>query len=60
MAEIEKLKVADEKYKVFKNLDKRLADFLGDINENFAFHPSAEDDEGAEDAEGDAEDVKGC
>jgi len=39
LAELEKLKVADEKYKAFKNLGNRLGKFVDDINEDFIQSP---------------------
>ena len=41
MAELEKLKVADEAHKAFKNLDKRLTELLEYHNEHFGHDPSA-------------------
>ena len=41
MAELEKLKVADETHKAFKNLDKRLTELLEYHNEHFGHDPSA-------------------
>jgi len=35
IAEVEKLKVADEKYKAFDSLDKRIARYLEDLNKRF-------------------------
>ena len=39
LAELEKLKVADEKYKAFKNLGNRLGKFVHNISENFIQTP---------------------
>jgi len=36
MAELEKLKVADETHKAFKNLDKRISQFLHKLNERLS------------------------
>ena len=41
MAELEKLKVADETHKAFKNLDKRLTKLLKHHNEHFGQDTSA-------------------
>ena len=41
MAELEKLKVADETHKAFKNLDKCLTELLKHHNEHFGHDPSA-------------------
>ena len=52
LAELEKLKVADEKYKAFKNLGSRLGKFVCDINEDFIQSP---DDDLDPDADATAE-----
>ena len=36
MAALEKLKVADSKYKAFKNLDERIGNYLNNLNTRFA------------------------
>jgi hypothetical protein len=43
MGELEKLKVADETHKAFKNLDKRITGLLEYHNENFGDDSSAID-----------------
>ena len=53
LAKLEKLKVADEKYKAFKNLGNHLGKFVHDINENFIQTP---DDDLDPDADAAAED----
>ena len=45
LAELEKLKVADEKYKAFKNLGKRLGKFVDGINEDFIQRSDSSDDD---------------
>ena len=52
LAELEKLKVADEKYKAFKNLANRLGKFVYDINQDFIQTP---DDDLDSDADATAE-----
>jgi len=51
LAELEKLKVADEKYKAFKNLEMRLSKFVADINEDYevVYGSDSEADTTAED-----------
>jgi len=44
LAELEKLKVANEKYKAFKNLGNRLGEFVHDINEDFIEVPDNDPD----------------
>jgi hypothetical protein len=44
IAELEKLKVADEKYKAFKNLGSRLKKFVDSINEDFVQVPGDDPD----------------
>ena len=53
LAELEKLKVADEKYKAFKNLGNCLGKFVHDINENFI---QTSDDDSDPDADAAAKD----
>jgi len=51
LAELEKLKVADEKYKAFKNLETRISKFVADINEDYevVYGSDSEADTTAED-----------
>jgi hypothetical protein len=51
LAELEKLKVADEKYKAFKNLETRVSEFVADINEDYevVYGSDSEADTTAED-----------
>ena len=53
LAKLEKLKVADEKYKAFKNLGNCLGKFVHNINENFIQTP---DDDSDPDADATVED----
>jgi hypothetical protein len=45
LAEMERLKVADEKYKAFKNLGVRLRGFMRGINEDFEQYVSDDEPE---------------
>ena len=50
LAKLEKLKVADEKYKAFKNLGSRLGKFVHNINDNFIQTPDDDSDPDADTA----------
>jgi len=52
LAKLEKLKVANEKYKAFKNLGNHLGKFVDNINEDFIQNP---DDDLEADADATAE-----
>ena len=53
LAEAEKLKVADEKHKAFKNLDERIGNYLKRLNTRFG--DERKRDEGVPDADADAD-----
>jgi len=58
LAELEKLKVADEKYKAFKNLASRLTTFVNTINEDYeVVEGTAHDDDTTADNHTAAEDT---